>query len=453
MRMRDAIGRLAVMAGEAGTGRTLRRMALGTGALLRRDPGEFRRRLDGMGQLMEKAEAEAASWLTPDRIAAGDAGAFDVRDLRAWLVLAERAGVPHVPARPILSLDEDELSAISRPLALPDHVSGALGRGLRRVFGEIPGTPPSGPGADPSAIVERLHAAMDDLPSDWMVRSHISGSHMLKALAGSGTLQDGRDGAMLAPDIEVGAGWVRSGNRRRIDATDTRFIETFAAGPGGTLHFLARPWMTPARHGEGEDPHRHGTVFAGKGRWPMEWRCFVEAGRVTGVAAYYGWVGSVTPENAVRALEAVDLARRIVEAGQGADLRPRWMDIELLRDASPEALSNPKIRNTLSRFPRNGFACTLDFIETVDGMMLLEGGPPHTPIGGGHPCAFAGHEMHPDTGCRTEGVALRLIDGVTLADPSSWSGRRNDGAILDFDTARMFATQHVEEFPEYPDMT
>lgn len=451
MSLKDLIGRINFISGQRETSRTLRRIGLQTGALLRGPAQEARERLSGIAEIAERAEREAASWVDPDGIESG--GPFDACDLRHWLLLAEGSGVPFVPATEVLSLTEAELSAIDQKLKLPDFVANAIGRGLKRVLPELDDMPPPDQtGPDPEEVHERLFRAMENVPYDWMIRTNISGSSMLKSLAGTGLVGDGREGARLAEGVEVGAGWVRVGNRPRIDATDKRFVETFAAGHKDRLHYLARPWVTAARYGEGEDPHRHGSQFAGKGRWPMEWRCFVEGGRVTGVAAYYGWVGSVTPENAARALEAVEAAQRVVDAGLGLGLRPRWMDVELLRDASPEALARPHLRETLERFPADGFACTLDFIETEQGMTLLEGGPPHTPIGGGHPCAFAGFETRPNGACRTDGVALRLIDGVCLGNPRSWMGRENDGSVLSWEEAGVLARQGAPKPEDLPSL-
>ena len=451
MSLKDVIGRLSFIAGQRDTGRTLRRIGLETGALLRGPAEEARERISGIAETAERAEREAASWVDPEKIDSG--GPFDACDLRHWLLLAERAGVPFVPAREVLSLCEAELSAIDQQLQLPGFVSNAISRGLKRVLPELDGVaPPDGPRPDPAEIHERLFRAMEGIPSDWMVRTNISGSSMLKSLAGTGMIADGREGATLGEGVEVGAGWVRVGNRARIDATDKRFVETFARGHKDRLHYLARPWVTAARYGEAEDPHRHGSQFAGKGRWPMEWRCFVEGGRVTGVAAYYGWVGSVTPENAARALEAAEAAQRIVDAGLGLNLKPRWMDVELLRFASKEALSRPHLRETLDRFPADGFACTLDFIETDRGLTLLEGGPPHTPIGGGHPCAFAGFGSRPNGACRTDGIALRLIDGVCLGDPKSWMARENDGSVLSWEEARGLSRGSSSPIVDGPDL-
>jgi hypothetical protein len=69
--------------------------------------------LGGMQKLADAYAAEAASWVGPQALAGGLGGRFDTCDLRHWLALAARAGVPAVPAREILSLTEAEMSLVS----------------------------------------------------------------------------------------------------------------------------------------------------------------------------------------------------------------------------------------------------------------------------------------------------------------------------------------------------
>lgn len=73
--------------------------------------------------------------------------------------------------------------------------------------------------------------------------------------------------------------------------------------------------------------------------------------------------------------------------------------------------------------------------------MLLEAGPPHTPLGGGHPAAFAGYlvtDPSTDRESRCIGVALRCMEHVDLGNPSSWV-HGDHPAILSFDEARQLA--------------
>jgi len=450
--IRTLIGKLNLIGSQRSLGLQVRQFGLAAGKLLAGPVKQARDTMEGIGQVAAFVEAEAEAWLDPEDLMAGKSGGFDACDLRHWLILAEAAGVPAVPARQILSLHEDDLSLIDRPVHIPEFLRNSLSRRLARVFPDLVAAPvaeaPVGedPDARRAALAAALFDAMDDIPDGWMVRSNISGSSMLKAMAGAGVIEDPRDSAKFTPEIEVGAGWVRDGNRRRIDATDSRFVETFAAGHKPVIHYLARPWMEAARRAEGPDPHRHGTPFAGKGSWPMEWRVFVENNKVTGVASYYAWAGSATPENAAVALEAAEIAQKIVDLARARGLSSRWMDLEILRDgASEEALKNPRIRDALSRFPRDAINCTLDFLEVKgQGLMLLEGGPAHTPIGGGHPCAFAGFQVVKGQGaaCATTGVALKLMDHVILADPATWSHGETAEHILSWDEVRNLAAQH-----------
>ena len=438
--LRDAIVALTLRAEQREMGRTARRALTGAVAFLRGDKTEAAAFAEGVATSMSWADALADRWTKAEAIDQG--GSFDSCDLRVYLALAERAGVPFVPARTILTLHEDELSVLSGTVPVPGFVANALARGIKRVLGDI--TPPADAPApiDREALVGKLYDAMDDVPANWMVRSHIAGPSTLKALAGSGLIAHGDDVVGASQGFAVGPGWVQQGNRRMVDAANARYVELFPQGHGTTIAYLARPWIAAGRRAEGPDPHRHGTPFAGKGSWPCEWRVFVENGRVTGVASYYAWTGEASPLNARKALEAGELAQKMVDAGVALNLFPASMDVELAKRAAADgATLPPPHQETLARFGE-GFSCTLDFLEGPDGMLFLEGGPAHMPIGGGHPCAFAGvGRSGPGTTCRTEGVALGLMDHVVLADPTTWVDGDHTGKILTWDEAQRLAAQ------------
>jgi hypothetical protein len=436
--LRDAIVGLTLHAEARAQGTLARRALTGVVKALRGDKDKAASFGNGLFETMAWADALANSWTQAEAIDRG--GAFDGCDLRVYLALAERAGVPFVPARTILTLDEDELSVLSGQVPVPGFVASALARGLTRVFGAADADAPAPVALDREALVAKLFDAMDDVPSNWMVRSHIAGPSTLKALAGSGLIDHGDDVVGASQGFAVGPGWVQQGNRRMVDAANARYVELFPQGHGTTIAYLARPWVAAGRRAEGPDPHRHGTPFAGKGSWPCEWRVFVENGRVTGVASYYAWTGAASPLNARKALEAATLAQKMVDAGVALKLSPASMDIELAKRAKEGGATLPAPhQDTLDRFG-TGFSCTLDFLEGADGMVFLEGGPAHMPIGGGHPCAFAGvGRSGPGTMCRTEGVALRLMDHVTLADPTTWVDGDHTGCILTWDEARALA--------------
>lgn len=452
--LKQLIGRISVMGSHQTLMRAMRKFTLQTASLARGSPEKIRSTIEGIAEIEAFVTSEAGSWLEPEDIAEGLSGPFDGCDLRVWLLLAEKAGVAAIPARTILTLTEDELSSVCEQLPVPEHMRKTIARGIGRAFPDLEQLQNPGPDPDPQIVWDRLHTAMDDVPLDWMVRSNIAGSSMLKALAGTGVIGDGREGSKLSDAVEVGAGWVQVGNRRRIDATDSRFVDTFVTGHKSTIHYLARPWATPSRRLVGEDPHRHGSQFAGKGSWPAEWRVFVTAGKVTGVSSYYGWAGEAKPEDAHNALEAAGLAQRIVDAAMRMNLSPRLMDIELLRSGPMgKVRQQPEVHALLATHPADGVSCTLDFMETDQGMMLIEGGPGHSLVGGAFPCNFAGNGIRKETGlyCQCEGFALKLIDGVNLAEPSTWKDKDPGDSILSWDQTRALAAEfRTPDNPEDP---
>lgn len=413
-KLRQVIIALNARGNEHSIGQSLRRLVL---MILRSK--NLKKDFAGVMRIAARFEQETASWLRPEAVSLGESGHFDACDLRHWLALCERAGVAAVPAKIVLKLSDEEMSALSGSIGLPAGYAGKLATKLSTL--ELTGSEDDQCGEDADAIdmdavVEKLFDAMDLVPEGSMVRHVRCGPSTLKALAGAGAAGPELPETRFGPELEVGPGWVRAGNRRRIDASDARFVEGAAQGPADNCYFVARPWVQASRWATGEDPHRHGTRFAGKGTWPSEWRAFVEGGKVIGVSTYYAWCGSATPENAQVALQVRDLAQRIVDAAEAQKAFPAYMDIEFLRE-------NPAFADICDRFPRDAVAATLDFIETDKGILFLEGGPAYTPVGGGHPCGFAGLQ-------RAEGVAFRIMDGVSLADPKSWSETSRQDAIL-----------------------
>lgn len=442
------LAKLSLMGHEREMATSVRRLALGAVKALGGPAAKARAVMEGIAEVEAIVQAEAASWLEPLDIARGASGAFDVFDLRVWLWLSEKAGVPFVPAREILTLEEAEIEAIGRKIAIPEGVVARIARSLARLYPYASRNAGLGDGAEgaiePEAVMEKLFAAMDGVEEGWIVRSHLCGPSLLKAMAGAGTVEDGESSAKFEQGLEVGAGWVRHGNRRRVDATDHRLIETFAKGHKPRLTYLARPWMKAARYKEGPDPHRHGTVFAGRGKWPCEWRVYVERGEAIGVSAYYAWAGEATPTDARMALEAMALAQKIVDEAQRRRLVGRFMDVEITRRQIDPDTADPSWTSLLARFPRDQISCTLDFIEAEgQGLTLLEGGPGNTPIGGGHPCGFAGVDMRngvPGPNA-TRGVALRLMEHVSLGDPGTWRDGDRSGRIFSLEEARALSRQ------------
>jgi|UPI00082FBC63 hypothetical protein len=402
----------------------------------RRSLGDF---FDGMGETEAFHAAETGTWIDAEAISEGQQGPFDACDLPAYLAIAKAAGVPSVPARIILALSEEEADAASGKLNLTDPRSTRILEKLARSL-PAPSDETTSEGlVDREEVTEKLMAAMDEIPEGWMVRHARAGGSNLKTLAGSGVAGGEVPEIKFGPNLEVGPGWVRVGNRRMVDVSDRRTVQAIAEGPGGTTRFVARPWVKASRWRTGDDPHRQGTPFAGKGSWPCEWRAFIVDGKVVGVSNYYGWLGEATPLDAKMAIAVRELAQSMADLMVQRSLFPRFMDTEFAR-------RRPEFAEKLAGFGREQVACTLDFIETHDGLLFLEGGPAHSAFGGGHCCAFAGTRGAPVIGNAMDvsGVAFTLLPGVVLADMASWkNGEHADraGAILDWEAVELLASE------------
>tara|TARA_B100000965_G_scaffold388509_1_gene393103 strand:- start:439 stop:1728 length:1290 start_codon:yes stop_codon:yes gene_type:complete len=415
--IRGLILNLTRAGGEKDAARDARRLAIGA----IKAGGDLPGIIEQLNSVERSFNEETGSWVRLQRLTKGEGGPFDACDLRCWLALASLSNVPFIPAEEILTLSEDEAE---RACGRAAPISPTLRARLTKVLSLVPRA--ENAAAAPSDLVddetlqEKLFAAMDGVQSGWMVRHVRAGASGLKALAGCGLAGPEVPEVRFNSESEEGPGWIREGNRRKVDLTDKRIIMVIAEGPPGPTTFVKRPWVKSARWVSGEDPHRAGSPIAGPGLWPAEWRAFVENGKVLGVAFYYAWAGSATPENAAQAFAVRNLAQRLVDQGLRQGAIPRFMNIEFARASRPEIDA---------RFPRDGFACTLDFIETDDGLQLLEGGPACTPIGGGHPCAFAG--IDPPVG-----VAFRPVPGISIAEPETWGiGAIDSGCVMSWDEA------------------
>lgn len=448
-RLQQVLVSLAARAGAHAFGQAARRSTVLLARMLRA-PAMIAKNLEGLRDTMQLHGRETGSWVEAGQLVK-QGGPFDACDLRCWVSLAEKAGVPVVPAHEILRLTHAEMDELSGKVKMPHTpVTRANGKGsaLLDEHAEVLAEIADGLGANDHAgdrdeLVERLYAAMDNVPEGWMVRNARVGSIELKALAGAGAIGEVAPEVRFGPDLEIGPGWIRDGNRRRVHVGDHRTVEAVARGPAGPTAFLARPWVKAARYLVSDDPHRHGTQFAGKGVWPAEWRAFVEDGAVVGVSWYYGWCGSVTPENARMALEVRRKAQLVIDVCAQLSAWPRYMDVEFVRSSgNPAILEDEEVRKWLEVFGREKISCTLDFIETeADGAVLLEGGPANTPFGGGHPCAFAGNGGPPRFGRKTvtHGVAFDMMEGVLLGDTRTWAEKGSDRHILTWEEVAALA--------------
>lgn len=405
--------------------------------------------LKGFAEVAKFHETETASWVSPAALSEREGVPFDACDIRHWIEIAKMADVPFVDAREILALTESEMSALSGKVKLPEgRALTALAHGLQENADVVSKELESvvnlfvSESVNEDEAFERLYDAMDGVPEGWMVRFARTGGSELKVLAGAGVVADRTPEIRFSNDLEVGPGWVRNGNRRRVNVSDMRTVTAAAEGPGGDMTFIARPWVKAARYFVTNDPHRQNTPFQGKGVWPAEWRAFVEDGVVVGVSYYYGWTGEANQENAAIALEVREAAQRMVDVAMERQLWPRYMDVEHARRArNPRLAENEQFQEGMRIFGRETVSCTLDFIETAKGLMLLEGGPGASPMGGGHPCSFAGCGGKPTLGncAQTNGVAFRNMPHVIVGDPKTWEDGDRTGCILTWDEVHELA--------------
>ena len=410
-----------------------------------------------------------AAGLTDERLAARktfDQG-FDACDLGMWLTLAEQAGLETIPARPVLALTEDEharLTALS-PKDLEQFLGGLAVHGARNIDAAISlidaaqaaAADPLGAGGetDLAKLVERCAAAMDDVPEGWMVRFARCGSSNLKSLSGCGLAGPEAPETAFGPDLAVGPGWVRRGNRRFVDVGDDRIVKASAQGPVGPRIFYARPWVRPARFVEADDPHRAGSPFAGKGFWPIELRAFVQGGKVIGVSNYYPQIAmDVDPDNARLMLEARDKAQALADAARELKLWPRYMDIEFARKMKPEVAPAGLLDSLERDFGRDDVAFTCDFLEVENEagerrLVLLEAGPAASPMGGGHPCCFAGMGGPPKLGAPVviDGAAFSRLPYMNIMEAATWRAPTPEemgGHILSWDDVEALALEDLD---------
>lgn len=388
----------------------------------------LREKLEGIEELALHYEAVAGSYLSPEDISEGHHGDFDCMNLLAWMPIVENSGVPFVPARAIADLSAAEMGALS------GEVPQSLLQRLRifRMISDVAekmgwrGSLSIATGEHSDRLYERaiqkITDAMDTVSDNEMVRYVRCGATGLKVLAGAGLAGPAPAPVTFSQDLETGPGWIRNGNRRRIDVHDQRIIQCAAMTPENYRHvFVARPWVKTSRWMVASDPHRRNTPVPGPGAWPAEWRAFIKDGIVTGGSSYYSWAHDGGQEDACMALAVERAAQKIIDAAKLRQQRPAFFDVDdwksLAAGADMPVRHHPNFNDLeayLGEVPPGGYNCTLDFIETDQGPMFLEAGPPIVPFGflsGAHPIGFS-------PGIRMETFAYPDVSGYALSTPA-----------------------------------
>lgn len=132
---------------------------------------------------------------------------------------------------------------------------------------------------------------------------------------------------------------------------DPRAYDILFEYPERFVQVLKRPWI-------------NATIYNG---YPIEYRVFIEGSKVVGVSNYY-------------------LQRSLPED-------ENWVlqDIETVQNLSEKIITNVPIPIKCPEInidPKT-IACSLDWIKDTNGnIFFLEGGPPHLPHWGAHPCCF-----------------------------------------------------------------
>ena len=241
-----------------------------------------------------------------------------------WLSLCEEAKVPYVPAEKVAEFLRDDCLAFDQDR--PD-VQGRL-----------------------RAVYEKLQAARQ---VDYMMRFDCCSVAEVKYRLGQGE-PEWREEFLDLP----------------ID--DMRGFDIIFEYPREVLPVWKRPWMATQ------------IVDA----YPVEFRVFVQDGKVAGVSSYYPQ--RPLPEDGQHYLwasVASGLAHRLADTARSR-VPFEW-------------------HNTFGKYPADGVHFTADFLVTLDARVLfLEGGPPHEL--GAHPCCFRPGE----------------IEGVAFADRNEESVNR-----------------------------
>ena len=153
---------------------------------------------------------------------------------------------------------------------------------------------------------------------------------------------------------------------------DTRLLGVLEDWPRLLMPAWQRPWIGDVQHRD----DRH----------PREYRAFVRNGELIAFSAYYPQQPAGLHEDELEAVSG--MTRKLAETLRGPFRWPTRIDADMR--------ARHLVRNVLGRVPKGsleagGVHFTADFTATIEGVLLLEGGPPAEL--GAQPCCFEGTEL------------------------------------------------------------
>ena len=166
--------------------------------------------------------------------------------------------------------------------------------------------------------------------------------------------------------------------RRQSLPLDSRIQELAYDFPRFLVPLWRRPWLGSRT-----------LVIDG---YPVEYRAFIENGELTGISSYYPQRPLPRNDTHLDQIRA-DVAALLENLKGPFDWPAKKGEVLGIRFTLPTLEGREPEPSTPDP---NGVHGTADFIATTDGILLLEGGPPH--FMGAHPCCFPAG--------RTHGVAL-----------------------------------------------
>lgn len=304
--------------------------------------------------------------IDPSDISSRTTGAVPARmnclSLPAWIAVAKRAQINTIPAWPIASLDA-------------------------KVFFESFDDPNSPSAAEYDRFQDKV---IHSLEEGEMVRMEQVSPTEVKFLMSSGK------------PMTSGLFRLEDDNRLCLDLHDERFYSTFSDLGDDKLRAYARPIIKPLLI----DGHFRGEA----GRWPAEFRVFVESGRIVGISNYY-------PQVAMDQDRFLEPMRQVREDAQAildtmAVFRLGVGNHVLCPDRGPDDCMEQTPDWMPDTWGRQNF--TLDFVLEESGhIFFLEGGP--AGLTSAHPCCFLqeGREIEPDF---LHGVAWSDHTPITALD-------------------------------------